>query len=99
MNISKLAFVLLAATILFFLFSFADEKQESVTPKTTRELYLQHCASCHGENLDRFAARQWVYGNSVKDVSSTIKNGRPAIGMPGYSNAMTDEQVEAMAKY
>ena len=99
MNISKLAFVLLAATVLFFLFSFADEKQESIKSKTTRELYLQHCASCHGENLDRFAARQWVYGNSVKDVSSTIKHGRPAIGMPGYSNAMTDEQVEAMAKY
>ena len=99
MKISKLVFVLLAASTLFFFFSFVPEKQENTTTKTTRELYLQHCASCHGENLDRFAARQWVYGNSVKDVSSTIKNGRPPIGMPGYAKVMNDEQIAAMAKY
>lgn len=99
MKISNLAFLTLAAAVLFFLFSFDDEKQQQVTPKTTRELYLQHCATCHGENLERFAARQWVYGNSVKAVSSTIKNGRPPIGMPAYKDAMTDAQIEEMAKY
>ena len=99
MKISKLAFVLLATVMLLIAYAFVIEKQESTPTKTTRELYLQHCASCHGENLDRFAARQWVYGNLVKDVSSTIKNGRPPIGMPGYAKVMNDEQIAAMAKY
>ncbi len=99
MKISKLVFVLIAAVMLLYLFSFVSEKPQNASKQTTRELYLQHCASCHGENLDRFAARQWVYGNSVKEVSSTIKNGRPPIGMPSYAKVMSDEQVEAMANY
>jgi glucose/arabinose dehydrogenase/cytochrome c553 len=99
MKINKLAFVLFATFTLLIAYAFVVEKQEDTPTKTTRELYLQHCASCHGENLDRFAARQWVYGNSVKDVSSTIKNGRPPIGMPGYAKVMNDEQIAAMAKY
>ncbi len=99
MKISKLLFFLLAAFMFLIVYAFVSEKQENTTTKSTRELYLQHCASCHGENLDRFAARQWVYGNSVKEVSSTIKNGRPPIGMPGYAKVMNDEQIAAMAKY
>jgi len=92
--------VVISGSILFLIsFSFVLDKQQTPTIKTTRELYLQHCASCHGEKLERFAARQWVYGNSLNDVSSTIKNGRPPIGMPGYSKAMTDEQIRAMAEY
>ncbi|HEY6915552.1 MAG TPA: PQQ-dependent sugar dehydrogenase, partial [Paludibacter sp.] len=79
--------------------SSTPDKQPTTAAKTTRELYLQYCASCHGEKLERFAARQWVYGNSLNNVSSTIKNGRPPIGMPGYSKALTDEQIRAMAEY
>jgi glucose/arabinose dehydrogenase len=86
----------LALSILTFLIL---KKQQTPDIKKTRELYLQYCANCHGEKLERFAARQWVYGNSVNDVSSTIKNGRPPIGMPGYTKAMTDEQIRAMAEY
>lgn len=99
MKIHKFLAILFIALTLFLLYSFVMEKQQSATAKSTRELYLQHCASCHGENLDRFAARQWVYGNTLKDVSSTIKNGRPPIGMPGYANVMDDEQIAAMANY
>lgn len=99
MKNSKFLFVILSALLLLVVYAFVTEKQQNVTPETTRELYLQHCASCHGENLDRFAARQWVYGSSLREVSSTIKHGRPAIGMPGYSRAMNDEEIAAMAKY
>jgi len=95
----KSAFIPVAFLILIFSFAFVFDYQVPSTPKTTRELYLQFCASCHGQNLERFAARQWVYGSSLKEVSSTIKNGRPAIGMPGYSKAMDDDQIAAMATY
>jgi len=95
----KSAFIPVAFLILIFSFAFVFDYQVPLTPKTTRELYLQFCAGCHGQNLERFAARQWVYGSSLKEVSSTIKNGRPAIGMPGYSKAMDDDQIAAMATY
>ncbi|HET7734251.1 MAG TPA: PQQ-dependent sugar dehydrogenase [Paludibacter sp.] len=96
-HLFKIAVILVL--ILSISSSSAPDRQPTPTLKTTRELYLQYCANCHGEKLERFAARQWVYGNSVNEVSSTIKNGRPPIGMPGYSKAMTDEQIRAMAEY
>jgi len=99
MKQSKLVFILIVLSVLIFLYSFVFNNEQTSTPKTTRELYLQFCASCHGQKLERFAARQWVYGSSLKEVSATIRNGRPAIGMPGYSKAMNDEQITAMANY
>lgn len=68
-------------------------------PRSPRANYLQYCASCHGENHDRFAARAWVYGNSVHEVSATIRNGRPAIGMPAFVNAMGDNEIKELAEY
>ena len=99
MDQSKSLFLIVAYLIVIFSFSFVFDKQPPIPPKSTRELYLQFCAGCHGQKLERFAARQWIYGSSLKEVSSTIKNGRPAIGMPGYSKAMDDDQITAMANY
>ena len=68
-------------------------------PRSPRANYLQYCASCHGENHDRFAARAWVYGNSVNEVSATLKHGRPGIGMPEFAKAMNDTEIRALAEY
>jgi glucose/arabinose dehydrogenase len=67
--------------------------------RSPRDNYLQYCASCHGENHDRFAARAWIYGNSVREVSATLKHGRPAIGMPPFENAMSDGEIRELAEY
>lgn len=68
-------------------------------PRSPRANYLQYCASCHGENHDRFAARAWVYGNSLNEVSATLKHGRPAIGMPEFGQAMSDTEIRELAEY
>lgn len=67
--------------------------------RSPRANYLQYCASCHGQNHERFAARAWVYGNTLSEVSATLKNGRPAIGMPEFANAMTDAEITELANY
>ena len=85
--------------LVFISLSFINLAKQPDLPRDARALYLQYCASCHGENLDRFAARQWVYGNAVKDVESTLKHGRPAIGMPEFGNAMSDAEINALAIY
>jgi glucose/arabinose dehydrogenase len=99
MQTNHLKFIVVAALLFFFSLFFISGNKSTPSEQSTRELYIQHCAGCHGVNLDRFAARQWVYGNSVQDVSSTIKHGRPAIGMPAYANAMNDDQIVAMSNY
>lgn len=68
-------------------------------PRSPRANYLQYCASCHGENHERFAARAWVYGNSLNEVVATLKHGRPAIGMPEFGQAMSDDELKELADY
>jgi aldose sugar dehydrogenase len=91
--------LLVVLAVIFISLSFIRLNKQPDLPRSTRALYLQYCASCHGENLDRFAARQWVYGNTVRDVVSTLKHGRPAIGMPEFGKAMTDAEINALAVY
>lgn len=91
--------ILLAFVAFLMLFSFQQNNKMQTDARKAEQLYKQYCASCHGDNFDRFAARQWVYGNSVKDVSSTIKNGRPPIGMPAFGDAMSDAEIEILARY
>lgn len=85
----------LALSFIIYGFSSANDP----LPRSPRANYLQYCASCHGENHDRFAARAWVYGNSLNEVSSTIRHGRPAIGMPEFANAMNDTEIRELAEY
>lgn len=68
-------------------------------PRSPRANYLQYCASCHGQHHERFAARAWVYGNSLNEVTATLKHGRPAIGMPEFAQAMTDTEIKELAEY
>jgi glucose/arabinose dehydrogenase len=91
--------VFFALSMLFVSLSFVKINQQGELPGSAGAHYLQYCASCHGENFERFAARQWVYGNSVQDVVSTLKYGRPAIGMPEFGKAMSDSEINALAQY
>jgi len=101
MQTNKLMLILGGLIICLITFSFVTNQQTTPTPvsENTRTLYLKFCAGCHGDKLQRFAARQWIFGNSLKEVFATIKYGRPPIGMPGYAKAMNDDQITAMASY
>ncbi|MDD4971975.1 MAG: PQQ-dependent sugar dehydrogenase [Paludibacter sp.] len=101
MKTNRMILILVSILLSLTVFSFVTNQQNTPTPvsESTRALYLKYCAGCHGEKLERFAARQWVFGSSLKEVSATIKFGRPAIGMPAYAKAMDDEQIAAMANY
>lgn len=77
----------------------------------TRELYLAQCATCHGETgdgkgvtqLDRparsFLAGGFSYGNTPDALYRTITSGIPGTPMPGFEQALTEEQRRALADF
>lgn len=60
--------------------------------------YTSNCSGCHGPSLETFVERQWVYGNSVDDISSIIQSGT-ANGMPGYENTFSAQEISDLANY
>lgn len=68
-----------------------------------KSIFGANCASCHkpngsgdiGPNLtDKF----WLYGNDIKDVFSSVKNGRPN-GMPDHATKLTPVQIQQVASF
>lgn len=67
-----------------------------------KQLFEANCAVCHkdgsgdiGPNLtDNF----WLYGNKIKDVFGTIKNGT-ANGMPEHASKLNPVQLQQVASY
>lgn len=68
-------------------------------PKEVRENYLNYCAGCHGEKLEKFDKSDWMYGADADAAISSIKYGREDIGMPAFEKTFTDKEIKALAKY
>lgn len=64
-----------------------------------RENYLNYCAGCHGENLEKFDKSDWMYGDNDEAAFNSIKFGREDIGMPGFEATFTDKEIKALAQY
>jgi len=64
-----------------------------------RENYLNYCAGCHGEQLERFQKAEWMYGDSDEAAFESIKYGREEMGMPAFEATFNDEQIREMAVY
>jgi polar amino acid transport system substrate-binding protein len=84
-----------------------EEPAASGTPATAaegaragRSLFNQHCSHCHAPNamspepsrdLRRLRLR---YGEKMRDVTyATVKDGRPAKGMPNWGDALSPEAI------
>ena len=61
--------------------------------------YANYCAGCHGERLESFVNRKWIYGNSWNEVQYAIKYGYPNDGMPPYDTAFTEKELSALTDY
>jgi glucose/arabinose dehydrogenase len=77
---------------------------ETALGRTAEELYMQQCASCHGQQLQGGSAQSmvdgvWQYGSRDSDLLRNIKYGISAVGMPNYEPAMSDEEIRSLVKY
>lgn len=65
-------------------------------------VYKEHCAVCHGENLEggigpALLGPKFVYGGTLEDHARVITNGTPN-GMPGFAQ-LGPEKVRAVAQH
>jgi cytochrome c oxidase cbb3-type subunit III len=68
-----------------------------------RQLFLAYnCVGCHfnggGGIGPALMDSKWIYGSSMENIGSTIREGRPN-GMPSFRAMVTDEQVWQLAAY
>ena len=69
------------------------------------ELYQQECAVCHGEALQgapqgtALKGADLLHGISIDDIAKSTAEGFSGRGMPGFSPALSDEQIWALALY
>ena len=61
--------------------------------------YSTYCASCHGEKMDAFVDRNWKFGNKREDLFTTIKKGRPDVGMPAFEETFKDNEIFELSDY
>jgi len=66
--------------------------------------YKTHCVSCHGQNLEgaagvNLADSEWLYGETIKEISDSISTGFPDGGMPGFAELLSDEEINTLAKF
>lgn len=67
-------------------------------------IYTQHCAQCHGQDLRGGNAQSmvdgvWQFGDGKGYVRRNISNGIPQLGMPGYDETLSNDEIEAVTDY
>ena len=61
--------------------------------------YRMFCAGCHGDNLEKFAAKQWMEEAGTVSVERSIKDGILDIGMPAFAKTFSDKEIKELAIY
>ena len=68
-------------------------------------LYQRECAVCHGAALQgapqgtALTGADLLHGDSINDIARSTAEGFPDRGMPGFSPALSDQQIWALALY
>jgi mono/diheme cytochrome c family protein len=88
-----------------------QETPADTTADAGKEIYMLYCAQCHGPSgdgngfieLDRparsFASGGFSFGNTVHAISKTTSSGIPGTPMPPFTEILTPEQINLVAKH
>jgi len=64
-----------------------------------RQQYLNYCAGCHGEQLERFDPSDWIVAETDEAAFNSIKYGREEMGMPAFKETFSDAEIHDLARY
>ena len=72
---------------------------------TAERIFARHCAACHGADATGQANLfpslrddEWQWGGTVKDIETSIRNGRTAV-MVGWAAALGEDGVRQVTDY
>ncbi|MBM5812206.1 MAG: glucose sorbosone dehydrogenase [Gammaproteobacteria bacterium] len=83
----------------------ADDSALNQDMAAMGRLYGEHCAVCHGEQLQGAAqgvalvGRELTGGTTAAEIEASIGRGAPDKGMPVWSQTLTPVQIRALAIY
>ncbi|MDW3651351.1 MAG: PQQ-dependent sugar dehydrogenase [Bacteroidia bacterium] len=70
-----------------------------------RDLYTEHCAACHGKNMEgsahasRLLGAQLRHGEKLEDLKRGIGKGYLDKGMPAYQEMLSEGEISGIAIY
>ncbi len=95
-----LTFLVLALAGLGSLLPFGGENSRNAAQrKGAAENYSKFCAGCHGERLEKFAAKAWMDEEGTASVFRSIKFGIEELGMPSFQKTFSKKEIKALATY
>jgi len=67
-------------------------------------LFMNHCAVCHGANLEGRLAQSlvdgvWQFGDESSYAHRNILYGIPDVGMPPFEDVLSEEEIRAVVSY
>jgi glucose/arabinose dehydrogenase len=82
----------------------AQAKPTQPPKRDVTKIYAELCASCHGPTMAGAQAPSmlddtWTHGGDDASITTSIKEGRLAQGMPAWSAALSDQDIRAMVIY
>ncbi|MBE7636666.1 cytochrome-c oxidase, cbb3-type subunit III [Sneathiella sp. P13V-1] len=89
-----------------YVLSLSQEGRDAEAVARGKEVFMNECASCHGENAKggrEFGAPNltdaiWFYGGDKETVQKTIANGRQNV-MPAWADRLDDTVIRQIALY
>lgn len=75
-----------------------------IRPRDVARLYAEHCASCHGPNLEggqtgSLLDDQWLHGGDDESIARSIRDGFVTNGMPAWGGVFSDAEIRAMVVF
>lgn len=77
----------------------SDPPADPSTYEEGRDLYVEFCSSCHGSDGGGGVGKALSQGRAgdLGHIADTIRDGGDQ--MPGLGSRLTDEQIDAIARY
>jgi cytochrome c oxidase cbb3-type subunit 3 len=77
---------------------------DDATLTAGREIYLRHCATCHGTAGQggvgpNLTDDYWLHGGSPSDIVKTIRYGFPAKGMVAWLGTLKPDEILQAASF
>lgn len=68
------------------------------------QLYMKHCADCHGARFQGGNAQSlvdgiWQHGGGEEAIARNIREGIDHLGMPAYGDELSGEQITALTTF